>query len=203
MINVVVEGESDRGAITKLLRSRNLGCTVTPRNGKTRLDPQIASYNRAARRGPWLVVRDSDDECPVALRARLLSDPQSSAFSLRIAHTMIEAWLLADTDGFADFFSVSTARLPPRPEDLAHAKQSLIGLCLKSKSRRIRDDMVSASGERAGPLYTQRLNEYAESTWDPDRAALNAPSLERALREIDRLVAEGHWPSDQRTDGLA
>lgn len=202
MINVVVEGESDRGAIIKLLRSRNLGCTVTPKNGKTRLDPQIASYNRAARRSPWLVIRDSDDDCPVALRARLLTDPQSAALSLRIAHTMIEAWLLADIEAFADFFAVSIAKMPPKPEELTHAKQALLGLCLKSKSRRIRDDMVSASGERAGPLYTQRLNEYAESAWDPNRAALNAPSLERALREIDRLVAEGHWPSDQRTDGL-
>lgn len=79
--------------------------------GKTWLDPLIPKFNIAARH-PWVVFRDSDSQCPVILRARLtaaisLWHPQ---FCLRIAHSMSEAWLLADREGSP---TVSKCRPPP------------------------------------------------------------------------------------------
>lgn len=165
----------------------DVGKVVVAR-GKTRLDPKIPKYNLAARYQPWVVFRDSDSICPVTLRTTLLTgvQPFSPRFRLRIAHSMIEAWLLADIDGFATFFEVSRARLPPEPESLQHAKNELVQLCTASRSRPVRRDMVAANGAQ-GMLYVTRINEYASSVWNVRAAASRSPSLSRALAAIESL----------------
>ncbi len=99
---------------------------------------------------------------------------------------MTEAWLLADRDGFADFFRVRKGRLPPDPEAVPHAKQTLLELCLQSSSRDIRRDVVTADG-KTGPLYVSRINEFAAAHWNVGVAATNSPSLARALNAIKAL----------------
>lgn len=51
---------------------------------------------------------------------------------------------------------------------------------------------VGAAGQ-VGPEYATLIIGYCSSAWRPDVAAQNAPSLERALAEIDKLVATGVW----------
>lgn len=189
MINVVVEGESDREAAKAVVKST--GRTVAKvivAGGKTRLDPKIANYNRAARQSSWVVFRDSDGRCPAELRTELTSAiaTWSPNFRFRIAHSMTEAWLLADRQGFADFFRVRVGQVPVDPESLPHAKQEVLRLCGNSRVRSIRRDMVRSTGE-AGPLYVQRLNEFAATKWDVNGAAANSDSLIRAIRSIQAL----------------
>jgi hypothetical protein len=188
MINAAVEGESDRGAVEALIRhaGHDVG-KIVPAGGKSKLDPKIPKYRQAARATNWIVVRDSDGACPVELIRHLApaSAPENPRFSLRIAHGMIEAWLLADREGFAEFFHVSTGRVPTDPESLHHAKQTLLQLCGRSTSRAIARDMVA--GDRPGPLYVARLNEFASTLWDVAVASESAPSLARALRALSAL----------------
>jgi hypothetical protein len=99
---------------------------------------------------------------------------------------MTEAWLLADRQGFADFFRVRVGQVPVDPESLPHAKQEVLRLCGNSRVRSIRRDMVRSTGE-AGPLYVQRLNEFAATKWDVNGAAANSDSLIRAIRSIQAL----------------
>lgn len=190
MINVVVEGASDREAAKAIVRSTGLTVAkVVVAGGKTRLDPKIANYNRAARRSSWIVFRDSDGKCPARLRTELTAGIQtwSPNFRLRIAHSMTEAWLLADRDGFADFFRVKVGQVPADPESLRHAKQEVLRLCGNSKIRAIRRDMVRPTGE-AGPLYVSLLNEFASTRWNVSAAAGNSESLSRAIRSIQGLA---------------
>lgn len=105
---------------------------------------------------------------------------------LRIAHTMTEAWLLADRDGFADFFRVRVGQVPVDPERLPHAKHEVLRLCANSRVRTIRQDMVRSTGE-AGPLYVKRINEFASTRWDVSSAAASSDSLSRAIRKIRAL----------------
>jgi hypothetical protein len=189
LINVVVEGDSDRGAVKAIVDST--GRTVTNvfvAGGKTRLDPKITKYNQAARQSSWIVFRDSDGRCPARLRAEIAAKitAWSPNFLLRIAHSMTEAWLLADRDGFADFFRVKVGQVPADPESLPHAKQEVLRLCEHSKVRTIRQDMVRSTGE-TGPLYTVRINEFAATRWDVGAAAANSDSLARAIRSIQGL----------------
>ena len=161
---------------------------VTVRNGKDRIDEKLASYNRAARYGAWVVLRDSDQDCPVELRRRLL-DPLgelSPRFMLRLAKSMSEAWILADRDAFASFFKVRPSLVPTDPESLPHAKRTLLEICAQSTSRSLREDMVRP-GWKIGPLYVEWINEFARSDWRVEVAASSADSLSRAVERIRSL----------------
>ncbi|MFT4036348.1 MAG: hypothetical protein QM679_12315 [Patulibacter sp.] len=107
-------------------------------------------------------------------------------FALRIAHSMTEAWLLADHEGFARYFRVRPGKLPALPEQLPHAKRFLLDLCRHSTSRAIRAEVVTSRGE-TGPLYVRHLNDFAANHWDVDAAATRSPSLDRAVRAIARM----------------
>ncbi len=190
MINVVVEGESDREAAKAVVRTagHEVG-KVRIAGGTSRLDPKIRKYNQAARQSAWVIFRDSDSECPVALSRTLLADvgEVSSRFQLRIAHSMTEAWLLADQQGFADYFGVSAGKIPRDPESLPHAKKAVLQLCADSRLRAIRQDMVTSAGE-TGPLYVQRINEFASQTWDVESARSNSDSLQRAVERLKEML---------------
>lgn len=189
MISIVVEGESDREAARSIVRACGHEVDkVIIAGGKTRLDPLIPKYNNASAWSPWVMFRDSDNECPVELRDRLGAQiPKwEPTFLLRIAHTMTEAWLMADIAAFARYFSVSEKRVPPEPETSPHAKQTLLNLCMHSRSRTIREE-VSPKPGRTGPLYVFHLNKYAETSWRPDIAAQHSPSLARTLTRISGL----------------
>ncbi|MFV0451149.1 MAG: hypothetical protein ACK5LS_02720 [Propioniciclava sp.] len=190
MITVVVEGESDRQAAIAVVRAAGHEVdSVRVAKGKSRLDGRIPKYRAAAVHAAWVVFRDSDGDCPVALRQRLESRTgvrSTSRFALRIAHSMTEAWLLADVAGFAEYFRVSPQRVPPAPEVLPNAKRKLLDLCARSRSRAIREEVVT-SDHQTGPLYVEHINEFAARHWQVDRARGHSPSLDRAVTAIAAL----------------
>ncbi|AXA95950.1 hypothetical protein [Microbacterium sp. PM5] len=186
IVNIVVEGRSDEGAAGRLIE--HAGHTVgriIDKRGKTNLDPDIAKYNIAAHHGAWAVFRDTDSACPVELRQRLTAGIETYApnFRLRLAHSMTEAWLLADVSSFSSFFHVSAARITRDPDDLPHAKREVLRLCANSRSREIRRSMVAEDGD-TGPLYVNMINEFARSHWNIDEASQLSPSLRRALASL-------------------
>ena len=190
MINVVVEGRSDEEVARAVVHAcGHEVAKIVVKGGKTRLDPLLPKYNRASFHAPWVVLRDSDTECPKTLRARLTAgiETLSPSFHLRIAHPMSEAWLLADRKGFASFFQVEESQIPKHPESLQNAKQTVLALCAGSRSRLLRREMV-APGVKLGPLYTTRVNEFASKGWDVESAAAGSESLRRAIDRISRIA---------------
>lgn len=201
-VAAAVEGPTDQAAVEKILASRSLSLDfkrVYQTGGKAKLDQKIASYNAAAQRSPWFVLRDSDrdgQDCPARARAKILPlERQSSALCFRLAVRALEAWLLADKEAFAREFAVSPAAVPPAPESLLDPKLALIEVCRKSRKADVRRAMVppASSGRKVGPEYTTFVSEYCRNAWRPDTAAMNAPSLSRALEELDKLVQLGAW----------
>lgn len=189
MINIAVEGESDREmARAVATHAGHRVNQIRVAGGKTRLDPLIPKYNIASAQYPWVVFRDSDSQCPVHLRAQLTAGISSwhPQFVLRIAHSMTEAWLLADREGFSDHFKVPIVRVPHDPDELPNAKQAVLALCSRSRSAAIRKD-VTAPGTRTGPLYVLRVNEFASTKWDVGVAESVSRSLRRAIAQIVRL----------------
>lgn len=191
-MHIVVEGESDAAAARRVAEFAG-GCVrqVRVAGGRTRLDPKLANYSRAARDEPWVVFRDSDNRCPVELRRELLVGvPRNPLFVLRIVHTMTEAWLLADRNGFSRYFGVSLDRVPINPEAEAHAKQTLLRLCHGSRSRDIREE-VAHGHTQPGPLFVEHLTEFASQHWDVSVAAESSQSLRRAIAAIRALPKVG------------
>ena len=191
-MHVVVEGESDKAAARRVVEFAGrqvLHVTVT--RGKTKLDSKLANYSRAARDRPWVVFRDSDNQCPVSLRKRLLAGiPDNPLFALRIVHTMTEAWLMADRLGFSRYFAVSFDTVPVDPEATPHAKQTLLRLCQRSRSRDIREEVVHGQAH-PGPLFVEHLTEFASRYWDVSAAAQSCPSLQRAITALHALPKAG------------
>jgi hypothetical protein len=134
------------------------------------------------------VLMDLDRaNCAPDLVTKLLPRP-ASQMRFRIAVRTVEAWLLADTERFATFFSVAKSRLPGDPEAIADPKQAVVNLANHSNRRAIRQDLlpVAGSGRRVGPGYEARMIEFAidSNGWRPEVAASRSDSLRRCLNAL-------------------
>jgi len=146
-----------------------------------------------AHRVPGLLLTDLDrTDCPPTLMASWLkgrSIPEGILF--RIAVREIEAWLMADADGFAAFSGIPRKKLPQDVEGILDPKETLLGLVRRHGRRDVKADLLPTDpGQTAqrGMNYNDRLIDFARRTdgWNPARAAANADSLRRTR---DRLAA--------------
>jgi hypothetical protein len=189
---VVVEGSSDEGAVRAVLTACGLSVQVFyGRRGKDHIRTKIASYNSAAKHGPWFVVVDLDDPnaCPMDLRNSWLTSPED-LMVFRIAVVEIESWLLADRARVAAFLGVSESKIPTNPDEIPDPKQRLINLARTSRKRGIRQGLVprDGSGANVGPTYASDIREFGANLWRPNEAALHSPSLARCMKRLRELA---------------
>ena len=67
VISAAVEGYTDEAVVRRLIR--HVGAEPGPvyrRKGKPDLRSRVEGYNRAARRAPWLILVDLDQDAPCA-----------------------------------------------------------------------------------------------------------------------------------------
>lgn len=194
-VSGAVEGPSDELVLRRIVESRGaIVHRVQVQNGKLNLRRALPGYNAAARRGVWLVLVDLDQDfvCPGALVADWLPEP-SAYMRLRVVVRQIEAWLLADADRFARFFSVRPGAMPAHPDTLPDAKAAVLQLVSKSGRAAVRQDMTPrrGSGRRVGPAYVSRLIEFVSHPsegWRLDVAATRSPSLAKCLARLDEIM---------------
>ena len=193
-VRYAVEGPTDEPLAKRLIEAVDMNPTATfIAGGKPKLDPKLPGYNAAGRHSAWLVLRDLDHDdagrCVPSLVQSLLGGSPNSGMCFRLAVRAAEAWLLADSDGCSRFFKVSKAIVPRDVEMLPNPKESLVDMCRRSRSRRVREDMVPrhGSGRRVGESYAVLVRQFVEEEWEPQRARKAAPSLERAMLALGRL----------------
>lgn len=159
------------------------------KGGKNNLDRNLKGYMNASRVGPWLILRDLDqDACPLAVLDSIAAD--RVAFPnclLRICIRSVESWLLADKAGFSLFFGVSSARIPPVPDALQDSKGALLDVVSHARNRNLRDGVLprNGSGRRVGPEYNAVMAAYVEGAWSVQRARANSDSLHRAVASVE------------------
>lgn len=192
VISVAVEGVTDEVVARRLITlAGGEPGPVYGKQGKPHLRKRLTGYNHAARHAPWLVLIDLDRDptCPPEARAQWLAQP-APYLCLRVVVHAIEAWLMADAEGFASFLGVPVRKLPSIPDAVWNPKDLAINLARSSKRKNIRDDMVprEGSGRPVGPAYPSRLMEFATAHWRPEVAAARSDSLQRAIRCLDELV---------------
>ena len=197
VVYFAVEGDTDVPVADRLIRHVGLAPhRAIVAGGVPKLDQRIPGLIRSATRINWLILRDLDRECcaPQLIR-RLFARGIPSRVSLRIPVRSMESWMLADTVGFSEAFSVHRSRLPERPDDLENAKLYLANLCRSSRQSAVRNTIPprAGSGRAVGPEYASRISAFARQTWNPERAAQRSPSLARAIRALVRLDGEGTW----------
>lgn len=192
IISSAVEGVTDEAVVHRLIRyvGANPG-PVYGKHGKQHLRQRIVGYNQAARRTPWLVVvdLDQDEDCAPPLRTAWVPIP-APRLCFRVAVHAIEAWLMADAAALSEFLGVARGRLPNDPDAISAPKEALVHLARASRRRSIRIDMVprEGSGRVVGPAYTSRIIEFASRHWRPAEAALQSDSLRRAILGLERLA---------------
>ena len=162
--------------------------------GKGNLDPAIPKFMQAARRQPWLIIRDLDVDAPCA--GKLLSERgwQPEGYCcLRIAVRASESWVMSDVEGLSDFLRVPKASIPIEPEQVDRPKMRLVDLARRSRSSAVREAMVprERSGRSTGGEYESFLASFISNDWNIEGALRSerAPSLNRAVRRMKDLIA--------------
>lgn len=139
-----------------------------------------------------LILRDLDrDGCVVEVRRRL-GDEDARFACVRIAVHAIEAWLLADPEALATALRIRRARMPNDPESIVDPKRCIVDLAGASTRQEIRTELRPRRNSRAieGSGYNSFLAAFVATAWSPARARLVSPSLDRACRAIERIVAD-------------
>lgn len=197
---LAVEGETDIEVARKLVESVGLVAEhYVTGHGKHSLDLRIPELNRTGEHLNWLILRDldKDESCAPALVDRVLKNQAlARRVCVRIAERAVESWLLADRDAFATRFRLrQKGILPERPDEIDNPKDFLVKICRQSHDRHVRKAMVPhvGSNQRVGPNYEDMIADFVRDCWLPKRAAKRSPSLERALRRIHAMKAEGRW----------
>ena len=179
VIRKVIHASGRKFAVSRVINARGYG----------RLKADVAKYKTACHVLPHVVLTDLDQYvCPPALLKDWKAITLPPQLLLRIAVREVEAWLLADREGIANYLSIAKTKVPQYPEAEADPKRTLINLARKSRKRRLAIELVPAMGSSAsiGPLYNARLSEFVNEHWNIERARKVAPSLDRALL---RLIA--------------
>ena len=192
VISAAVEGIVDEAVIRRLIAHAGAASdAVYGRQGKRHLRQRILGYNEAARRTPWVVLVDLDnDNCAPPLRDAWIPVPPAPGLCFRVAVREVEAWLIADADGLSQFLHVARTRVPRDPEALVDPKNAMVNLARASRLWDLREDMVphQHSGREVGRAYSSRLIEFASSSWSPEVGSRHSDSLRRAIECLQRLV---------------
>lgn len=194
-MDVVIAAEDTLGErlLQKMIGHAN-GLSVyqsIPMGGIGVVKSKITAFQNASKHLPQVVLVDLDRKnCAPELIAEWKIRLEYFPWLLfRVAIRESESWVLADREGVADFLQVSLKKVPEYPEALDNPKQELVNLARKSRSRRLREEMVPAPGSSAqvGPLYNSHVSNFVSDNWNLQAACLASPSLEKAFRRIREL----------------
>ncbi len=166
--------------------------TKAPGRDSIRLNAK--RYRNAAEKGGISFILLCDLESNYTCAPELLADwslavPMPDKFIFNIAVRSTEAWLMADQEKIAQFLSVSSARIPTKPDEIDQPKKTLIGIARQSSDAGIRKAFMPQPKREVGFGYIECMRDYIQNHWRIDNAADASPSLSRALdrlRQIDR-----------------
>lgn len=194
IITGAVEGITDEAVFRRLCE--HIGSSagnIYGRKGKQSLLQDLRGYNNSARYRHWCVLLDLDHDAECAPEAlnNWLPTP-SPLMQCRIAVREVEAWLLADAERIANYFSLSMHDIPPEPDAIESPKRVLVALANRSRRREIREDLAPrfGSGQQVGPAYASRIIEFVQNRndgWRPDVAQTKSKSLEKCIAGLRAL----------------
>lgn len=203
-VNLATEDLLSEVVLRVLLKQTGRPFEVGPcyrKGGLGYLRKIIGGLNHAARGTPFIVLTDLDtEECAAALVSEWLKGDRQPNLVFRVAVRQVEAWLIAHRTGFAEFLGIKETQINRDVESIPDSKRYLLQLATKSRFRRIREDLVPRAAHSAtqGPNYNARLSEYVQSRWSAKQAAINAPSLRRALERLTEFTP--NWPAPERPE---
>ncbi len=155
-------------------------------SGWGQLKSNLPAYNTAAAARPFIVLTDLDVHvpCPGDLWSKwMAATRRHHNLIFRVAVREVEAWLLADREGMAEFLEVPESDLPVDSEAVLDPKSEIVTLARQSNSPDIRYALVPAAGSlaRVGRSFESKLLQFAANDWSIPNAAKHSRSLGRAM----------------------
>ncbi len=190
-VNLVYEDQISEFVMIKLVNSTGKYRIVNTysEGGFGYIKKNLNGFNTASKGCPFFVLTDLDTvECAPSLIQNWLKVPSHPNLLFRVAVREVEAWLLADIEGFSIYTGISIANLSKNPEELVDPKLELLNLIRKCRKRDIREDILPRDEFAAiGPNYNGRLAEYVSLFWSIERASKRSKSLQKALQHLQRF----------------
>lgn len=149
----------------------------------------ICGFNEAAKGCPFFVLTDLDTvDCAPTLIEDWLGKSAHPNLIFRIAVREVEAWLLADIEGFSKFTGISEANFRDNTEEIVDPKAELLQLVKRCRIRKIKEDILPKNEFAAvGPNYNGRLGEFVMKHWSISRAMQRSDSLKRAMQHLSNF----------------
>jgi len=193
-LTLAVEDVLSEVVTRKLIEQTQKNYRVTQclrKGGAEYLKSKINAFNKAATGLPFFVLTDQDSasECPPDKIENWLTQPRNPNLIFRIAVMEVESWVMADRKAFAKFLSIPLNRIPQDTDSIPDPKEFLISLARKSRSSRLRADLVPPHGatSKQGPDYNSRLTRFVMENWDAHAARNNSKSLNRAFVRLEEF----------------
>jgi len=191
-IILAVEDRLSEVVARKILKQTRKHYTVSMclrKGGFGYLKSKINSFNDAAKGIPFFVLTDQDRGCPPDKIASWMSQGCHPNMIFRIAVMEVESWVMAHRDAFAKFLSIPLSRIPQNTDSVADPKQLLISLARRSRSRKLKEDLVPPKGatSKQGPNYNNCLAQFVMDRWDVHTARSRSESLDRAFAHLQRF----------------
>ena len=184
-LNLVFEDEISEFVMVKLVNETGKYSIANSysEGGFGYIKKNIGGFNEAAKGCPFFVLTDLDTiDCAPTLINDWLRSQAHSNLIFRIAVREVEAWLLADIEGFSKFTGISEVNFRNNTEEIADPKAELLQLMKRCKVRKIKEDILPKNEFAAvGPNYNGRLGEFVMNHWNIDRAMRRSDSLKRAV----------------------
>lgn len=137
------------------------------------------------------ILTDLDaTECACSLIRSWFSIPKNDEVLLppqcifRVAVREIESWIIADHEAWAAFIGIPAVNFSMQPDQLDNPKQHLLNVIRRKGKKKIHREMLPKGTAHIGPRYNEILCNFVTSSWEPERAAMRSPSLERALKAL-------------------
>ncbi|WP_454630823.1 hypothetical protein [Bradyrhizobium cenepequi] len=179
-------------AAQKIIRIENPKLVISSlmgRRGFSHFQSRIDQIRRSATSLKFLIFLDGDElgaTCPGDAIKKWFQTSEPNNIHVRFAYHEVESWLLADRHNLADFLNVPASTIPVVRDKDRNAKETLIQVARRSRSREIVHDLVPAPGftSSVGPAYNARISSFIHKGWDVKAAAEGNLSLARACKRV-------------------
>ncbi len=140
------------------------------------------------------IITDLDTaECACVLIRDWFAIPQGDPVDLpsqcifRVAVREVESWIIADNAAWAEYIGIAAANFSMHPDRLDDPKKHLLNAIRRKGRKKVHREMLPHGSAHIGPRYNEVLCDFVDSSWEPERAAENSPSLARALKALMKL----------------
>lgn len=206
-VYIAGEDEATKAVIIRLLRDYAPNLHVVgelPARG-SQVKAKISNFNSLASRLPVILLTDLDDEpCgPIGKRNLLGTIVQQPDFCINIAVDEVEAWLMADREGFARYFGIPLAQMPVSAMQKMSGRKALPEMSVSVKSSRLfTHDLMqrSTNAERKaqvavspvdrnskGKEYNTAVVPFIHNVWNPEIARQGSDSLNRMIVRLGKI----------------